>query len=43
MAGRRAGWLQPGQPKRLDSVIQAGLVRAAVAKIVLTQIGRATP
>jgi hypothetical protein len=28
---------------RLDRVIQAGLVRAAVAKIVLTQIGRATP
>jgi hypothetical protein len=30
----------PGRrPKRLDSVIQAGLVRAAVAKIVLTQTG----
>ena len=35
--------MQPGQPKRLDSVIQAGLVRAAVGKVVLTRIGRATP
>ena len=30
----------PAWPKRLDSVIQAGLVRAAVAKIVFTQISR---
>ena len=35
LAGRR--------PKRLDRVVQAELVRAAVAKIVRTQIGRATP
>ncbi len=30
-------------PKRLDRVLQAGLVRAAAARIVLTSIGRATP
>jgi hypothetical protein len=36
--------VQPGRrPKRLDRVIQAGLLRAAVAKIVLTPIGEATP
>jgi hypothetical protein len=34
---------QAGRPRRLDRVIRAGLVRAAVAKIALTQIGRATP
>jgi hypothetical protein len=35
--------LSPATPKRLDRVIQAGLVGAAVAKIVLNQFGRATP
>ena len=35
---------QPGRrPKRLDRVVQARLVRAAMAKIVLTPIGWATP
>ena len=35
---------QPGRrPKRLDRVVQAGLVRTAMAKIVLTPAGEATP
>src|SRR5262249_41453519 len=42
-AGRRTTWRCAARPKRLDSGIQAGLVRAAVVKIVLTQIGQATP
>jgi hypothetical protein len=33
----------PGRtPKRLDRVVQAGLARAATAKIVVTPVGEAT-
>ena len=43
--GRTAHHLapSPARPKRLDRVMQAGLVGAAVAKIVLNPFGRATP